>query len=234
MKVKILTQIPVFVFPLLFFLFVTGNQSFAQSERFNYGFKIGLNALSTMRYNTYYAGVKDSIPGSYTDRNGYLVGAFFRVNYSRLFLQPEVAWNYHQQICGFWIPDASNSKNYSSKALNINMDAVNTNLLLGYGIIKNKPFLFDAYIGASLKWTYKIKYEISEEHQYSGKSDFFCYAGVVGFSVHISKLYFDFRYEINQPNTNLNFNNIDMPEAYKGVFLEKNENILSFSVGMMF
>jgi hypothetical protein len=233
MKTKRLIQIPVFVFSLLFFLFITENLSFAQSGRFNYGFKIGLNALSTMRYNTYYA--SDTTSGSYTDRNGYLVGAFFRVNYDHIFLQPEAAWHYHQQICGFMIPSANASDKYLSRDLNINTDAVNTNLLLGYSIIKDKPFLLDVYVGASLKWTYKIKYKIGDEHSYSGKSDFFCYAGLIGFSVNISKLYFDFRYEVNQPNTNLDFSNIpNIPEAYRGVFLEKNENILSFSIGMMF
>ncbi|MDR1610332.1 MAG: PorT family protein [Candidatus Symbiothrix sp.] len=227
-------QIPVFVFSLLIFLFATENYSSAQSKYLNYGFKIGLNALSTIKYDTYYAG--DTTSGSfYTNKNGYLVGAFFRVNYSHLFLQPEVAWNYHQQTCGFMIPDKSNAGTYLPKALDINMDAVNTNLLLGYSIIKNKPFLFDVYIGTSLKWTYNIEYEINEEHSYHGKSDFYCYAGVIGFSAGISKLYFDFRYELNQPNTNLDFRNIpDISEAYQGVFLEKNENILSFSVGMMF
>jgi len=234
MQIKRFTQIPVFIFSLLIFLFVTENQSFAQFDRLNYGFKVGLNALSTTRYNTYYAGDTTS-GGSYTNKNGYLVSAFFRVNYNKLFLQPEVTWNYHQQNCGFMIPDANNSNTYLSRALDINMDALNTNLLLGYSIIKDEPYSFGAYLGASLKWTYKIRYEINDGHKYSGRSDFFCYAGIVGFSINISKLYFDFRYELNQPDTNLDFSNIPgIPEAYRGVFLEKNENILSFSVGMMF
>jgi len=231
MKIR---QIPIFVFLLLVFLFVNKNQSFAQFERVNYGFKIGLNALSTIKYNTYYAGDTTS-GGSYTNKNGYLIGAFFRVNYSKLFLQPEATWNYHQQGLGFLIPDANNSSTFLSRSLDLDMDAVNANLLLGYSIIKNKPYLFDAYIGASLKWTYRIKYKISDQQTYSGKSDFLCYAGVFGFSVNISKLYFDFRYELNQPNTNLDFSKISgIQETYRGVFLEKNENVLSFSIGMMF
>jgi hypothetical protein len=229
------TKMPALVcFSIGFFLLVTEKQAFAQSERFNYGFKIGLNALSATRYDTYYAGESTS-GGAYANQNGYSVGAFFRVNYSKLFLQPELAWNYNQQKCGFMIPNAGNADSYSFKALDINMDAVNTNLLLGYDIVRNKPFLFSAYAGASLKWTYKIQYKISEEHDYSGESDLFCYAGILGFSVNIFNLYCDFRYEINQPNTNLDFNDIpDIPDAYKGVFLDKNENILSFSIGMMF
>jgi hypothetical protein len=227
------TPIIIFIFGLFIFFFVTKNQSFAQSDRLNYGFKVGLNALSPTKYQTYYAG--DSTSGSCTNENGYLIGVFFRVNYSHVFMQPEVIWNYHRQRCGFMLPNPNNRELSLPKALDIDMDAVNTNLLMGYSIIKNKPYLCDVYLGASLKWTYKIKYEITEEHRYSGKSDFFCYAGVIGFSVNISKLYFDFRYEINQPNTNLDFSKIpDIPEAYQGVFLEKNENILSFSCGIMF
>lgn len=234
MKIKRLTQIPVFVLSLLIFLFATENQSSAQSKYLNYGFKVGLNALSTIKYDTYYE--EDTTSGSfYTNKNGYVIGAFFRVNYSHLFLQPEVAWNFHQQVCGFMVPSKSKADAYLPKSLDINMDALNADLLLGYNIIKNKPFLFDVYVGASLKWTYKIKYEISEEHEYSGKSDILCYAGIIGFSAVISNLYFDFRYELNQPNTNLDFSSIpDIPEDYRGVLLKKNENILSFSVGVMF
>jgi len=233
MKIKRFIQIPVFVSLLVFFLFVIENRSFAQFERVNYGFKVGLNALATTRYNTFYAG--DTTSGSYTNKNGYSAGAFFRVNYSKLFLQPEAVWNYHQQRCGFLIPDSYNPNSYLSKALNINMKALNANVLLGYSLIKDKPFLFDAYLGASVKWTYRINYKINEENSYSGKSNFLCYAGIVGCSMNISKLYFDFRYELNQPNTNLDFSNIPgIPENYRGVFLEKNENVLSFSVGMMF
>ncbi|MDR2691526.1 MAG: PorT family protein [Dysgonamonadaceae bacterium] len=223
----------IFTLGLLIFLFGTGNQSFAQSELLNYGFKVGMNALSPTQYQTYYAG--DSTAGSYINKNGYLAGAFFRINYNRVFLQPEVIWNFHRQQCGFMLPDTNAENIYLPKTLNINMDAVNTNLLAGYSMIKNKPYLCDIYLGASLKWTYKIKYEITEEHDYSAKSNFSCYAGVIGFSVSISKLYFDFRYEINQPNTNLDFSKIlGISDPYQSVFLEKNENILSFSCGIIF
>lgn len=226
--------ISIFIWGLLISLFGTGNQLFAQSERLNYGFKVGLNALSPTKYKTYYAG--EPVSGSYTNQNGYLAGVFFRVNYSHVFLQPEAVWNFHRQKCGFMLlPDPHDQDTYLPKSLDINMDAVNTNLMVGYNMINDKPYLCNIYLGASLKWTYRIKYEIADDHSYSGKSDFSRYAGVIGFSVTISKLYFDFRYEINRPDTNLDFSKIpDIPEQYQSVFLEKNENILSFSCGVMF
>ncbi|GHT63378.1 hypothetical protein FACS189451_09980 [Bacteroidia bacterium] len=211
------------------------SQSFAQYKRFNYGFRVGLNALSTTEYQTFYAGEPTS-GGFYTNKIGYVAAGFFRINYySKFFLQPEIAWSFHQQDCSFGIPSASNSETYFTENLDINMNRLNANVLLGYNLIKNKPYLCDIYAGASLKWTYRMKYDISKELRYTEKSDFSCYAGIIGFSVNISTLYFDFRYEINQPNTNLEFSDVpDIPDKYKGVFLEKNENILSFSVGMMF
>lgn len=223
----------VFILGLFLFLFGTENQSVAQSDLLACGFKVGMNALSPTKYQTYYAG--DSTSGTCTNKNGYLIGAFFRINYNRVFLQPEVIWNFHRQECGFMLPGTNAENVYLPKVLNINMDAVNTNLLTGYNMIRSKPYLCAVYLGTSLKWTYRIKYEITEEHDYSGKSNFFCYAGVIGFSVSISNLYFDFRYEINQPNTNLDFSKIlGISEPYQSVFFEKNENILSFSCGIMF
>jgi hypothetical protein len=233
MKKICTTATVIFIFGLFIFLFGTENQSFAQSELLNYGFKAGLNALSPTKYQPYCTG--DPTSGSYTNKNGYSAGTFFRINYSHVFLQPETIWNFHQQKCSFMLPDPNNEGAFFPKSVDINMYAVNTNLLTGYSIIKNKPYLCDIYLGAALKWIYKMKYEITEEHNYSGKSDFFCYAGVIGFSVNISKFYFDFRYEINQPDTDLDFNQIPgIPQTYQGVFLEKNENILSFSCGVMF
>lgn len=223
----------IFTFGMFIFLFGMENPLSAQSEQLNYGFKAGLNALSPTEYQAYYAGNPTS--GSCTSQNGYSIGTFFRVNYSHIFLQPEAVWNFHRQKCGFMLPDPDNTNTYLPKSLDINMDAVNTNLLAGYNMIKSKPYLCDIYLGASLKWTYKIKYEITEDRNYSGKSDFFCYTGVIGFSMNITNLYFDFRYEINQPDTNLDFSKIpDVPETWQNVVLEKNENILSFSCGIMF
>lgn len=235
---KRFTKIRVFIFPLFIFLFVTESPSFAQYKRLNYGFRIGLNALSTTKYQTSYAGEPTS-NSSYTNKIGHVASVFFRINYySKLFLQPEVSWSFHQQDCSFMIPSPSNNETYYSDNFDINMNRLNTNVLLGYNIIKDSPYLCDIYAGVSLKWTYKMKYDIydiNKKLSYTEKTDYSCYAGIIGFSVNISKLYFDFRYEINQPNTNLDFSDVpDIPDKYKGVFLEKNENILSFSVGMMF
>jgi hypothetical protein len=220
------------IFGLLISLFGMGNQLFAQPEQLSYGLKIGLNAPTPTKFSARYAG--DSASGSYTGRNGYLAGVFFRINHNRMFLQPETVWSIHRQKNGFTIPNPDNGA-YLPKSLDISSNEVHTYLLAGYNMIKSEPYSCDFYAGLSLKWIYKIKYEIADEYFYSGKSDISLYAGVVGFSVNISKLYFDFRYEVNLPNTDLNFD--EMPgisEPYRRVFLEKNENVLSFSCGVIF
>jgi hypothetical protein len=223
----------IFITGLAVFFFGGNIQGFARSDRLNYGVKAGLTALSSTKYRAYYAGKPAA--GVCTDKNGGVFGTFFRFNYNYVFLQPETSWNFHRQNCGFMLPGATGSDVYLPSALDIEAHAVNSSMLLGYNMTKSKTYLCGAYLGAALKWTYRIRYEDAVGRHYTGRSDFFCYAVLVGFSVSISKIYFDFRYEVNQPDTSLDFGKIvGISESYRNVFLEKNENVLSFSCGVMF
>jgi hypothetical protein len=214
---------------------MTGSQSFAQQKRVNWGVKLGLNALSTTSYETFYNG--KVIPNdSYTNKNGYLVSGFMRFNIRRIFLQPEISWNYYRMGISFSLPAENEENTYMPPTyMDINSKAIRGNFLTGYNIVNNGPFIFGAFIGSGFAGIYDTQYATRVDEDYSNKDIRIKYVGFGGFSISISNIYFDMRYEINQFNSNLNFNDISgFPERYRGVELKKNENILNFSFGLIF
>jgi len=198
----------------------------------NWGVRIGLNATSIMNYDA--NNNLGALPNStYTNKNGFLVATFARCNFKNIFLQPEIAWNRYNRACSFSIPIENSDIYYQASNLNIESRSVNTNFLIGYNIIKDSPYLFGVYIGPALIGTYQTKYSIDKE-LYTKKNISLNYAGIFGFAINISKIYFDLRYELSLPNSNLNVNGIpNIPEKFHDVRIKKTESILSFSCGMM-
>jgi hypothetical protein len=224
-----------FALSLVVFLGMADHKCYAQKARVNFGIKAGVNALSTNYYDPYF-GENSLSNGSFTNKNGYLVSAFMRINYDRVFLQPELTWNYYLQECFFSLPiEDTENEYYPETKLDIDSRSLNANILFGYNIIKSNPFLFNFYIGTSFKGIYSRDYDTNFGRKFSENEVLLNYTGIVGLSLNISKLHFDMRYELNQSNTNLDLSKIpDFPEKFHGVTLKKNENILSFSCGIMF
>jgi hypothetical protein len=225
----------VFIFALILFFSMAEKESFAQQKRVNWGLKFGLNALSTTNYETFYN--DKTIPNdSYTNKNGYLISGFMRFNIKRIFLQPEIAWNYYRMGISFDLPIKNEENKYESPTyMDINSKAIRGNFLTGYNIVSNGPFIFSAFVGTGFAGVYDTQYTTSLDEDYSNKDIRIKYVGFGGFAIIISNIYFDVRYEINQPNSNLNFDDISgFPERYRGVDLRKNENILNFSCGLIF
>ena len=226
-----------FHFRFVFFVCLLGCMAEveAQAPKINWGIRLGLNALSVTSYDAFQAG-SILTNSSFTNKNGYLATAFARFNFNHIFLQPELGWNNYRQVCSFSVPIANSSEYYSPIDLAINSKAFITNFLIGYNIVNDYPFLFGVFAGTSTIGAYRTDYSMGSPGQ-AFRSDNFhlIYSGILGFSINISKIYFDLRYEVTLPNANLNLKDIpDFPEDYQDVSLRKKESILSFSFGVMF
>ena len=226
-----------FVF-VIFFLFtgcITKNNVQAQSQKMNWGIRLGLNAISITSYEACQAG--EILPDlSYTNKYGYLINAFARFNINRVFLQPELGWNNYRRACSFSLPVESGD-NYYYPSIDLNMDskAINSNFLVGYNIVYDYPFLFGVFAGSSFTGTYRTGFSTGLEQSYSKTGLFINYSGILGFSINISRIYIDLRYEISLPDANQTLSEIpDFPENYYNVKIKKKEAILSFSFGIMF
>jgi hypothetical protein len=209
-------------------------QAQSSDKKFNWGIRTGLNAISITSYKAYQA---DELltNSSYTNKNGYLVSGFVRFNINRMFLQPEIAWNEYNRTYSFALPMENSSDYLPSVDLNINSKTVNPNFLIGYNIVKDYPFLFGAFAGVSAIGTYRTNYSIDTDQSFSKTGLSLNYSGILGFSINISKIYFDLRYEMSLPDTNSDMKKIpDFPDIYQNISIKKTETILSLSVGVMF
>ena len=226
-----------FRFIITFFVCLIGlteNNMQAQSHKINWGVRLGLNAVSITSYKAFQT---DEVltNSSFTNENGYLINGFARFNFNRIFLQPELSWNNYHRICSFSLPIENNSDYYPSVDLKIHSQAINTNLLIGYNIVHDYPFLFGVYAGASAIGTYRTDYSMDIAEPFLKKDLLLNYSGILGVSINISKLYFDLRYEATVPINYLNLNDIpSIPNNYQNVLIKRTESFLSFSVGVMF
>jgi hypothetical protein len=110
-------------------------------------------------------------------------------------------------------------------------------VLVGYNIIKEGPFLLNMSLGPSVKYIYKADYKINEQNYTVDNPQYihYKYSGIIGFAIIIAKYYFDIRYELNLPDTDIHLDKIpNMNESLKKIYIHKNENILNFSFGFMF
>ena len=210
------------------------NNIHSQSSQKNWGIRLGLNAVSIKTYEAYYAG-EILTNYSYFNKNGYLLTGFARFNFNRFFLQPEIAWNEYRRSCSFSLPIDNSVSYYPAIDLDINSKLINSSFLTGYNIVNSYPFLFGMFFGSSLTGTYRTDYTMEKDNSFSKTGLFLNYSAILGFSINISKIYFDLRYEMCLPNANLNLRDIPgFPENYQNVSLKKTEAILSFSFGVMF
>jgi hypothetical protein len=202
---------------------------------FNWGIRGGVNALSTNFYEVS-DGTDGIVPKPYKNKVGYNISLFSRINLGRLLMQPELAWNTYSQDLSFASTNPENSY-ITLTELSSKSNSVNINVLVGYNVIKEGPFLLNIAIGPSFKYIYKTHYNIDNQSYTVENSQYthYKYSGIIGFAVTIAKFYFDIRYELNLPDTDIHLNEIpEIPESLKNVYIHKNENILSFSFGFMY
>ena len=222
-----------FGFVFFFFLitcYIVGNNLQAQSKKMNWGLRMGLNAVSITSYEAYQA---DELlaNSSYTNKNGYLITGFARFNLNRIFMQPELAWDNYRRTCSFSLPVENSDNYYPPVNLDMNSRAINTNFLVGYNIVHDYPFLFGVFTGVSFIGTYRTDFSTESVNSFSKTGLSVNYSGILGFSINISRIYFDMRYEMSLPNANMALNAIS---EYQDVMIKKTEAVLSFSFGVMF
>jgi hypothetical protein len=221
-------------------LFLSGASVSAQEQPygihrkvFNWGFKVGLNANAVMHLNGT-QGETELVNLSFQNKSGYDVTGFLRVNLDRFFIQPELGWSTLNKGISFSF--LSDQEPLPVFELQFRTKTVHADGLIGYNITKTGPFVFNVLSGTTLR--YKFDTRFSAAHPKSEHRDadpIYNAFGVFGFSVNIAHAHFDIRYAVSMLTTNLHFNNIaDKPDWLNDVVINKSENLLSFSCGVMF
>jgi hypothetical protein len=199
----------------------------------NWGLKIGLNANAVMHLNGTQGDEKlENL--SFRNQSGCDLTGFFRVNLDRFFIQPEIGWSTLNKAISFSFPSEQESPPLFE--LQFRTQTANANGLIGYNITKTGPFTFNVLTGTSLRYKFHTRFSASyptTEHR--DPDPVYNAYGVFGFSMNIANTHFDIRYAISMLTTNMHFNHIaDKPDWLENVVLNKSENLLSFSCGLLF
>lgn len=208
---------------------------------FNWGAKVGFSSVLPV-INTFT--IEDvPIESNIEYKVGYMAALFLRLNFDRFFLQPSVAWYHTESKFYFNMPEdvnplKSTSTKQMSDQLNLKIQSLALPVMIGYNIVKEKPFGLSLMAGANIRYNYKIEYTSNLDYyrgRYTTDDTKFRVNLVGGIGVTLWQMFFDFTYEVGLNHRETNFKRIedDFPLA-GNIILDKRLNMMGFSLGVLF
>ncbi|MDH6313242.1 hypothetical protein M2137_002032 [Parabacteroides sp. PFB2-10] len=178
---------------------------------------------------------------------GTLASLFFRVNMDRFFIQPSVTWSRYEGEFQFNLPEsllpetvlAESNINLLNTELSMRKDALQVPVLIGYHIVREGPYGLSFMAGPTFKYNYKVTYESmarENKQEFISESNPFGVNIGVGVGVRIWQLFFDFNYEFGLNHTESDFKSKNPAYSMSeyDVRVNMRNDVLSFSIGVMF
>ena len=208
----------------------------------NFGAKAGFTAALALM-----PGLRiDDMPIEEIQNNykvGYFASLFMRINFRRHFIQPEVSYNVNQ--CGVSFhkpisPDAPlGTMDGGTASIYSKIRSIDIPICYGYNIIQQGPYAMSVFGGPKARFIWRKK---SETQFYNFDQDTpveklhpFSLSLTVCVAVSISRIFFDFRYDIGLLNlTNHIASASDTPDDGDAIRYRRRDNVLSFSLGLFF
>ena len=220
------------------------NNSTAQISRyikvvqksFNWGARAGFTATYSNSHQIYQNDTE--ISSNITNQMGLQCAVFGKTNLGIFFIQPDFSYYLTREKYLLNLPVSINSDTQEEIIQNITLEkssqSLNAAMLIGYNIVKSDAYVFNLFLGPNFRYNYANKYKLNISH--TNRDSQYKLNLVAGVSANISYFYFDFRYETNIPAKNtISFSSMEyLPEYLNNISIRKTENILSFSLGMMF
>ena len=211
-------------------------------RRFNIGIKAGFNASMFLVSDFKIKDVTiDEIQNNY--KLVYYGALFMRINMKRHFIQPEISYNVSKceitfDKLGSHHPDIE--PDYASVTSMIH--SIDFPMLYGYNVVKEGPYGMSIFFGPKLRYIWGKKNEITfENFDQQGISERLRPLNLsftLGVAVTISRIFFDFRYDIGLHNISRKVTYDDGvvegdPPADE-IRFHRRDNVLSFSFGVFF
>lgn len=214
----------------------------------NFGVKGGFTSSLFLVSNFILNGVSiNEVQNNY--KIGYFGSFFMRLNLGRHFLQPELSYTINRCNITFEKPpleDADENSIPDMASITSSIHSFEVPIIYGYNIIKQGPYSLAIFGGPKIRyiWDHKSKVTFENFDQQNVQEDLYPlnFSFTTGVAVTISRIFFDFRYDIG-------LHNISKRITYKPVFDEtvedepisanqirfhRRENVLSFSLGVFF
>ncbi len=200
------------------------------------GFTSSLFLVSNLRLN----GVTiDEVQNNY--KIGYFGSIFMRINFERHFLQPEISYNINRCNITFEQPSAEDAPPEIA-SITSSIHSVDVPVIYGYNVIKEGPYSMAVFGGPKFRYIWNKKseviFEVANQQEISEKLRPLNLSFTLGVAVTISRIFFDFRYDIGLHNISqkvtyndgLDKNSPPVDE----IRFHRRDNVLSFSLGVFF
>lgn len=181
---------------------------------------------------------------------GYFASLFMRINFDRHFLQPELSYTINRCNITFDKPlpvdNAPEGTLPEQGSITSSIHSVEIPVIYGYNIIKDGPYSLAVFGGPKLRyiWDKKSKVTFENFNMDNIREELYPFNAslTVGVAVTISRIFFDFRYDIGLHNISKKIT-YDMPGLQpspgenipdKEIRFTRKDNVLSFSFGVFF
>lgn len=195
-----------------------------------------------------------SIDGTAIDevQNNYKIGFFgsffMRINFGRHFLQPEFSYNINRCNITFGrlFPAGSPATpRMVESSISSSIHSIDVPVIYGYNIVKEGPYSLSVFGGPKIRYIWDKKSSITfknfDQRNIREQLYPFNLSFTTGVSVTILRIFFDFRYDIGLHNISKRVT-YDMStagqatnkNAKEGIRFHRQDNVLSFSFGVLF
>lgn len=223
---------------LLFFLSITFCTHAQENMgiKVNGGAKVGFQAVTYSNPNFCITGYEFNRNTIQSNKIGYTFSPFMRLTLKRVYVQGETSLGITRHSFDFKSLDEENSTLLANQTeYNLKTLCLQVPIVIGYNFIQEDKYVMSIFTGPKTKFVFTAHDEQEFKHFKYGQMEEvlkkICYYWDIGLGVKIGNVFFDFTYDIGI--TKVSEYIISRSENLKFTS-ERRDNILSFSVGMMF
>ena len=204
---------------------------------FNAGFKAGFQAITYNDPEFNIDGYTYNKSTIQSNKIGYSIAPFFRLSYGRLYLQTDAAFGITRHSFDFTDSNTATIENIvpNSTVYELKTYCLQVPLLIGYDVLKKDGYGMSIFTGPRTKFIFTAQSEQKFKHfAYEGLEEVLndkVYYWEIGLGVKIYNVFFDFVYDLGLTDTS---KQIISEKEGKAFSIKHRDNILSFSVGMIF
>ncbi|MCD8309699.1 MAG: PorT family protein [Prevotellaceae bacterium] len=214
----------------------------------NFGVKGGFTSSLFLVSNFMLNGVEiKEVQNNY--KIGYFGSVFMRINFGQHFLQPEVSYTVDNCNITFNKPvpeDADEDYMAGTASITSRIRSLEVPVIYGYNIIKEGPYSLAVFGGPKIRYIFRkasdITFENFDQQDVTETLYPFNISVTAGVAVTISRIFFDFRYDIGLHNISKRMSYHPVIEDASGEIIEssnqirfhRRDNVLSFSFGIIF
>lgn len=214
-----------------------------QTVTTNFGAKAGFTAALSLLQDFNIGGMPvEQVQNDY--KVGYFASFFMRVNFDRHFIQPEVSYNVNQCGVTFNKPQTNDlpigSATPQKASINAKIHSIDIPIIYGYNFIKTDPYAMSVFGGPKFRYLWRHKSQITfvnfDQQDINEKLRPLNVSFTMGVAVTISRIFFDFRYDIGLLNMSKSITARRASDGTKGdeISYRRRDNVLSFSLGVFF